>query len=176
MYPFHSILETYEQTLRTCFPILGVLFCLMYVYAAIGLYFFGRRTPDQLRDTVDPEAPFISDDYVDYLNFTDAVDAMITLFHLVTMSGWWVTASGYAAATSAWAYAYFLSFWVGAVLIMYNVVVAFVIDTFMVSGTRTSAFDFAAAHTGWFACRCTRTSSRKSRRRKSRKSVLPTPF
>ncbi len=50
--PFRPILRTFAITLKTCFPILGILLCIMYFFAVLGIEFFGGQlTPDRVPPT-----------------------------------------------------------------------------------------------------------------------------
>ncbi|XP_022862511.1 two pore calcium channel protein 1A-like [Olea europaea var. sylvestris] len=56
---------------------------------------------------------------------------MVTLFNLLVMGNWQMWIQGYKDLTgTAWSYAYFVSFYLITILLLLNLVVAFVLEAF----------------------------------------------
>ena len=65
------------------------------------------------------------------MNFNDFPASLITLFHIMVVNNWYVTANMYYyVMDSSWPIFYFMLFWVMTVLIMLNLVIAFVLDIY----------------------------------------------
>ena len=72
------------------------------------------------------------------LNFNDYESAFVTLFCILVVNNWFVVVDGFAAVTTdATARLFFLSFYVVGVLVALNIVVAFVLDNFIVEVEKT---------------------------------------
>merc|ERR1712070_1245949 len=63
-------------------------------------------------------------------NFNDFASSLVTLFELLVVNNWHVLMSGFIAVTSPWCRWYFVSFWVLGVVVVLNLVVAFVLEAF----------------------------------------------
>ncbi|EXB37988.1 Two pore calcium channel protein 1 [Morus notabilis] len=77
------------------------------------------------------EATDLSDD--DYLlfNFNDYPNGMVTLFNLLVMGNWQVWMQSYKDLTgTSWTLVYFISFYLLTVLLLLNLVIAFVLEAF----------------------------------------------
>ena len=108
--------------------IFGILVFTFYMYSTIGQYIYGgmifKEQHDIIEDTTVPNV------YV-YNNFNDFASGLVTLFELMIVNNWWVIAEMYTdAIQSKWSRVYFASFYFWCVLIVINLVVAFVIDMF----------------------------------------------
>jgi two pore calcium channel protein len=111
-----------------------LLFSLMYTFAIIGVHLYGgliTRDPDnpvamRLQDT-----NFADNDY--WANsFNDVPSALNVLFNLLVINNWPEQSSGVIAATqSLWTRYYFLLFHICGVVIVSNLLVATLIDSFM---------------------------------------------
>lgn len=66
------------------------------------------------------------------MNFNDFPAALVTLFHIMVVNNWYVTANMYyyVMGNSTWPIFFFMLFWVMTVLIMLNLVIAFVLDIY----------------------------------------------
>lgn len=65
------------------------------------------------------------------MNFNDFPASIVTLFHIMVVNNWYVTANMYYYIIGrAWPIFYFVAFWVLTVLIMLNLVQAFVLDIY----------------------------------------------
>jgi len=124
---FNMIFATFLQLVPAFTTLFGMLFALMTLYAQIGLQAFGGKiyvgNPD-LKST-----EFAQDDY--YVNnFNDYASAMVTLFELLAVNKWYVIMDGVVAATSKEFRLYFISFYCIAVVMVLNLVVAFILEAF----------------------------------------------
>jgi two pore calcium channel protein len=124
---FNMIFATFLQLVPAFITLFGMLFALMTLYAQIGLQAFGGKiyvgNPD-LKNT-----NFAEHDY--YVNnFNDYATAMVTLFELLVVNKWYVIMDGVVAATSKVFRLYFISFYAVAVVMVLNLVVAFILEAF----------------------------------------------
>ncbi|KAJ4823100.1 Two pore calcium channel protein 1A [Turnera subulata] len=70
------------------------------------------------------------DDYL-LFNFNDYPNGMVTLFNLLVMGNWQVWMESYKDLTgSAWSHIYFISFYLITILLLLNLVIAFVLEAF----------------------------------------------
>ena len=70
-------------------------------------------------------------------NFNDFLSGIVTLFELMIVNNWFVIADGITAAYgSEYARAYFIGFWLVAVTVLVNLLVAIVIDAFLEKANR----------------------------------------
>mmetsp|Transcript_60952 Transcript_60952/g.199560 ORF Transcript_60952/g.199560 Transcript_60952/m.199560 type:complete len:704 (+) Transcript_60952:68-2179(+) len=130
---FAVIFGTFLNTLPHAFAMARVLFCAMYVFSVLGTQIFGGVI------NTDPRSPYsgpvAASDFAKagYYpnNFNDMPSAMVVLFELLVVNNWFVLVDGYTAALGAWARVYFVTWYIFGVLICLNVVVAFVIETFL---------------------------------------------
>ncbi|AQK97314.1 Two pore calcium channel protein 1 [Zea mays] len=76
--------------------------------------------------------PFLSNGECYLLfNFNDYPSGMVTLFNLLVMGNWQVWMESYAHLTgSSWSLVYFISFYLISVLLLLNLIVAFVLEAF----------------------------------------------
>ena len=63
--------------------------------------------------------------------FNDFGAGLVTLFHIMIVNNWWVTCDMYCYVFgSGWPILFFVSFWMLTVLIMLNLVIAFILDIY----------------------------------------------
>jgi hypothetical protein len=105
--------------------LLACLLCLFAFYAQLGIFFFGGRINDQdWPELVGSAAPH---DYL-LMNYNDFGSALATLFSLVVVNNWHVQMELAVAVTGPYARLYFISWYLVAVTLMLNLVVAYVLD------------------------------------------------
>ncbi|AQK97307.1 Two pore calcium channel protein 1 [Zea mays] len=76
------------------------------------------------------ETDLFGNDYL-LFNFNDYPSGMVTLFNLLVMGNWQVWMESYAHLTgSSWSLVYFISFYLISVLLLLNLIVAFVLEAF----------------------------------------------
>ncbi|MED6154975.1 mitochondrial thiamine pyrophosphate transporter [Stylosanthes scabra] len=125
---FRGFVATFLTLLPSLMPYFGIIFCVLCIYCSVGVQIFGG-----LVNAGNPKllASDLADN--DYLlfNFNDYPNGMVTLFNLLVMGNWQVWMQSYKELTgTSWAYAYFISFYLITVLLLLNLVVAFVLEAF----------------------------------------------
>ena len=98
----------------------GALWCLFSVYAELGVLLFGGTL--YLGDKYEATHPGT---LYTFCNFNDFGSAFITLFQLLLVNNWQVIMDEVAIVNGEWTRVYFLSWWVLAVLVMFNLLIAF---------------------------------------------------
>ena len=72
------------------------------------------------------------------MNFNDFGMSIITLFHIMVVNNWFITCNMYCDVVgSYYPQVYFISFWVVTVLIMLNLVIAFMIEIYEAANNET---------------------------------------
>ena len=139
---FKVIVSTIIQLIPTLTVLYGgSLVMLYYIYAIIGIELFQGVTYRGNRDLVDSDY-----DNFDYYanNFNNFYSALVTLFELMVVNNWFVTMDGYVRATD-WGYffhftrIYFYMFYIMSVVIMINLVVAFILEAFILQWEKNKA-------------------------------------
>ena len=105
------------------------LYTIYYTFANMGMLFFGGHVRyNSAQINYPTEIPNLF--YM--MNFNDFPAALVTLFHIMVVNNWYVTANMYyyVMGNSAWPILFFMLFWVMTVLIMLNLVIAFVLDIY----------------------------------------------
>ncbi|XP_027156159.1 two pore calcium channel protein 1-like [Coffea eugenioides] len=125
---YRAFVATFLTLIPSLMPYLGTIFCVMCIYCSIGVQVFGG-----IVNAGNPklESTDLADN--DYLlfNFNDYPNGMVTLFNLLVMGNWQVWMQSYRDLTgTSWAYTYFVSFYLITVLLLLNLVVAFVLEAF----------------------------------------------
>nr|XP_023897245.1 two pore calcium channel protein 1-like [Quercus suber]XP_023897246.1 two pore calcium channel protein 1-like [Quercus suber] len=121
-------------------PYLGTIFCVLCIYCSLGVQIFGGivNAGNASLDGTD-----LSDD--DYLlfNFNDYPNGMVTLFNLLVMGNWQAWMQSYKELTgTAWSLTYFVSFYLITVLLLLNLIVAFVLEAFFAEMDLESSENF----------------------------------
>ncbi|KAK9922479.1 hypothetical protein M0R45_030941 [Rubus argutus] len=123
-----AFIATFLTLIPSLMPYLGTLFCVMCIYCSLGVQIFGGIVND---GNPNLEATDLSDS--DYLlfNFNDYPNGMVTLFNLLVMGNWQVWMQSYKDLTgTSWSLLYFISFYLITVLLLLNLVMAFVLEAF----------------------------------------------
>jgi hypothetical protein len=139
---FRVIIETLIEIgplLITC----GLLqFVLYYAFAVVGMEAFGGRM--YADNPALAHTGYLAQGYLRN-NFDDISLACTTLFEVMVVNQWHVLAGGFIAVTSEWAWLYFVSFHLGAVVINLNIIVALVLEAFVllfkIKGEESSAME-----------------------------------
>ena len=122
----------------------GVLFFICFVYALIGVQFFGGKIylfnpelngtiyymPDEIDDHQSLQYYYVT------MNFNNFASAMVTLFEMLIVSNISTLSIGLQAIAGWWSPAYYVSFWIAAVCIILNLLVAFILEGFLDSYDR----------------------------------------
>lgn len=125
---YRAFVATFLTLIPSLMPYLGTIFCILCIYCSLGVQIFGGM--------VNAGNPHLSSTDLadnDYLlfNFNDYPSGMVTLFNLLVMGNWQIWMQSYAYLTNtAWTYAYFISFFLITVLLLLNLIVAFVLEAF----------------------------------------------
>ncbi len=130
--PFIVMSRTFVGVLPAAGRVALLLFCLVYVFSAIGMHFFGgliTRDPNNTMSYV-LEGTEFADNFYWANNFNDILSGMNVCFNLLVINNWNEMESGIIAITNKWSRYFFLSFFICGVIIVNNLVVAIVIDFF----------------------------------------------
>ncbi|XP_024987640.1 two pore calcium channel protein 1B [Cynara cardunculus var. scolymus] len=125
---YRAFIATFLTLIPSLMPYLGTVFCVMCIYCSMGIQIFGG-----IVNAGNPDLPSTDLADSDYLlfNFNDYPNGMVTLFNLLVMGNWQIWMQDYAILTgTAWSYAYFISFYLITVLLLLNLIVAFVLEAF----------------------------------------------
>ncbi|XP_024022354.1 two pore calcium channel protein 1A [Morus notabilis] len=125
---YRAFIATFLTLIPSLMPYLGIIFCVLCIYCSLGVQIFGGMV-----NAGNPklEATDLADD--DYLlfNFNDYPNGMVTLFNLLVMGNWQVWMQSYKDLTgTSWTLVYFISFYLLTVLLLLNLVIAFVLEAF----------------------------------------------
>merc|ERR1711924_283830 len=125
---FQEIYVTFGNLLPAFSTLFGMLLALFCFYAQLGVQLFGGAV---YRGNPGLSPPAFPDSY--YVNnFNDFASGVVTLFELLVVNNWYVIMDGVVAAVdnNQWARAYFISWYVLAVIVVTNLVVAFILEGF----------------------------------------------
>ena len=121
------------EILPAAMHVITVLLFLMYGFAALGLILYGgliTRDPANPLSTAILNNDFSDNDYWAN-NFNDMMSGMNVLFNLLVINNWTNCEIGFEAVTDGkWVRFYFLAFYIFGVILINNLVVAFIINAF----------------------------------------------
>ncbi|KAK1405337.1 Two-pore calcium channel [Heracleum sosnowskyi] len=125
---YRAFVASFLTLIPSLMPYLGTIFCVLCVYCSVGVQIFGGLVnAGNLRLA---ETDLADNDYL-LFNFNDYPSGMVTLFNLLVMGNWQSWMQSYKVLTdSAWSYIYFVSFYLVTILLLLNLVVAFVLEAF----------------------------------------------
>lgn len=111
------------------------LYCVCFFFAIVGQYLYAGKI-----NTLSVQEP-TGVNYMYYLmNFNDFLASMITLFHILVINNWNQTTDMYCfVLKSDWPRVFFGAFWVLTVLIMLNIVISFVLETYSTTSEAVEA-------------------------------------
>ncbi|GER42417.1 two pore calcium channel protein 1 [Striga asiatica] len=124
---------SFAVTILTHLPICFVTFILTYLENGVIPDFKGKQIFGGIVNAGNPGLSGTDLEDNDYLlfNFNDYPNGMVTLFNLLVMGNWQAWMQSYKDLTgTVWTYAYFVSFYLITVLLLLNLVVAFVLEAF----------------------------------------------
>ncbi|XP_059449199.1 two pore calcium channel protein 1B-like [Corylus avellana] len=125
---YRAFIATFITLIPSLMPYLGTLFCVLCIYCSLGVQIFGgivNAGNASLEGT-----DLAADDYL-LFNFNDYPNGMVTLFNLLVMGNWHIWMQSYKELTgTSWSLAYFVSFYLITVLLVLNLIVAFVLEAF----------------------------------------------
>ncbi|VDO06043.1 unnamed protein product [Rodentolepis nana] len=113
-------------------PVLGILACLYYVYALIGLtVFHGAIEPP----SDNANATYLCGSYQELsywsINFDDFAASLFTLWSLMVINNWHVIVRAFTEKRGRAVHFYMLSWWLIAVVIMATLITAMIIESFL---------------------------------------------
>ncbi|KAI8007666.1 Two pore calcium channel protein 1A [Camellia lanceoleosa] len=125
---YRAFVATFLTLIPSLMPYLGTIFCVMCIYCSLGLQIFGGTVNAGNPDLDGTD--LAKNDYV-LFNFNDYPNGMVTLFNLLVMGNWHIWMQSYKELTgTSWTYAYFVSFYLITILLLLNLVMAFVLEAF----------------------------------------------
>ncbi|KAH7576933.1 hypothetical protein JRO89_XS01G0177600 [Xanthoceras sorbifolium] len=125
---YRAFLATFLTLIPSLMPYLGTIFCVLCIYCSLGVQIFGGIV--NAGNSKVEQTDLADDDYL-LFNFNDYPNGMVTLFNLLVMGNWHVWMQSYKELTGTWwTVTYFVSFYLITVLLLLNLVVAFVLEAF----------------------------------------------
>ncbi|KAL0746394.1 hypothetical protein Bca101_028396 [Brassica carinata] len=125
---YRAFIATFITLIPSLMPYLGTIFCVLCIYCSIGVQVFGGLVNAGNKQLFKTE--MAEDDYL-LFNFNDYPNGMVTLFNLLVMGNWQVWMESYKDLTGTWwSITYFVSFYIITVLLLLNLIVAFVLEAF----------------------------------------------
>lgn len=125
---YRAFVATFLTLIPSLMPYLGTIFCVLCFYCSLGVQIFGGLVNVGNSDLA--ETDLADSDYL-LFNFNDYPSGMVTLYNLLVMGNWQAWMQSYKELTkTAWTYVYFVSFYLITVLLLLNLVVAFVLEAF----------------------------------------------
>ncbi len=123
-----------SEILPAAVDVMLLLFFLMYFFAALGMILYGgliTRDPENPLSQVILGNDFSANQYWAN-NFNDMMSGMNVLFNLLVVNNWTNCEIGFEAVTGGlWVRLFFLSFHVFGVILVNNLVIAFIINAFL---------------------------------------------
>jgi two pore calcium channel protein 1 len=127
------------RTFATILPIFAryivVMVTVYYIFAVLGMELFaGKIRPPEVDPTIVHRlngTEYLESAYWD-VTFDSMGRAYTTLFALMVVNNWAVTMEGYAAATNRWYMVFFYLWYFVIVIVVLNIVTAFLLDDYMV--------------------------------------------
>ncbi|XP_010656957.1 two pore channel 1 isoform X2 [Vitis vinifera] len=125
---YRAFIATFLNLIPSLMPYLGTIFCVLCIYCSLGVQIFGgivNNGNSNLEGTDLEESDYL------LFNFNDYPNGMVTLFNLLVMNNWQVWMQSYKDLTgTSWTLVYFISYYLLTVLLLLNLVVAFVLEAF----------------------------------------------
>jgi len=139
---FELIVRRFVQMAPRLTGLFGALWSVFSIYAQLGVLLFGGTIyhGDAYERTANLTE---SDRLYTYCNFNDFGSAIVTLFELLVVNNWQVIMAAVVTVDGEWSRLYFFSWWVLAVLVFSNLLVAFILEEMHRQERRTAS---AAAH------------------------------
>ncbi|XP_042976295.1 two pore calcium channel protein 1A-like isoform X2 [Carya illinoinensis] len=125
---YRAFIATFLTLIPSLMPYLGTVFCVLCIYCCLGVQIFGGIV--NAGNTSLEATDLYDNDYL-LFNFNDYPNGMVTLFNLLVMGNWQAWMQSYKDLTgTAWTLTYFVSFYLITVLLLLNLIVAFVLEAF----------------------------------------------
>ena len=124
---FQTVLLTFYKFQRPFLTMMVSLYTVFFIFAEIGMLCFGGKIKTNSAQISEQSIPALY--YL--MNFNDFGSSMITLFHFMVVNNWMITCQMLMLVTGhTGPVVYFVLFWVFIVLIMMNIMVAFVLEIY----------------------------------------------
>ena len=138
---FRIVLDTLVNILPSLATYGSILFIIFYCFAIIGMELFHGRIMDEgeycgnikLKDS-----EFYRHEYCPN-NFNHMLSSFIVLFELMVVNQWHVITEGYVLVSSKWARIYFITFHLVCVILILNILTAFVLEAFVLEYSQSTA-------------------------------------
>ncbi|XP_057527340.1 two pore calcium channel protein 1 [Amaranthus tricolor] len=125
---YRAFVATFLTLIPSLMPYLGTIFCVMCIYSSLGVQIFGGLV--NAGNAALEGTDLAGNDYL-LFNFNDYPNAMVTTFNLVVMGNWQTWMETYRDLTgTSWTLLYFISFYVITVMLILNLIIAFVLEAF----------------------------------------------
>ncbi|XP_010689009.1 two pore calcium channel protein 1A [Beta vulgaris subsp. vulgaris] len=125
---YRAFVATFLTLIPSLMPYLGTVFCVMCIYSSLGVQIFGGIVN---AGNASLEGTDLADSDYFLFNFNDYPNAMVTTFNLVVMGNWQAWMQTYSALTgTSWTLVYFVSFYLISVMLILNLIIAFVLEAF----------------------------------------------
>jgi two pore calcium channel protein len=124
---FNEIFGTFVDLIPAFSTLFGMMWTVFSVFASIGMVLFGGRvrySSIALNGTDYAESDYFAN------NFNDFTSSLVTLFELLVVNNWQVLMDGFVRVTSPYHRWFFILFWSIAVVVILNLVVAFILEAF----------------------------------------------
>jgi two pore calcium channel protein len=132
--PFRLIGIIWYEILPYATSVICFLFFIMYFFSALGVELYGgmvTRDPNNPLSYLILDTDFSDNDYWAN-NFNDIISAFNVLFNLLVVNNWTECEIGFEAVTEhKWVRWYFLAFHFAGVILVNNLVIAFLINAFL---------------------------------------------
>mmetsp|Transcript_125958 Transcript_125958/g.327114 ORF Transcript_125958/g.327114 Transcript_125958/m.327114 type:complete len:690 (-) Transcript_125958:28-2097(-) len=130
---FDVLLRAFGHALPEIGSIAKVLYCAMFIFGVAGCQLFGgyiNTDPRSSQKAILEASEFGQGGYY-ALSFNDLPSAFVTLFALLGQNDMFVVIDAYTKVRGNWAWIYFVAWWIFGVVICLNIVVSFIIDSFV---------------------------------------------
>eukprot|EP00039_Didymoeca_costata_P003861 m.70170 g.70170 ORF g.70170 m.70170 type:complete len:884 (+) comp12111_c0_seq2:340-2991(+) len=133
---FKEILEIAFELLPQLLSFVVALALVFYTFAIIGMEQFGGTVHkgccgSSYYGGYDANSTSTAADLYYLNNFDTIFSSYVTLFELMVVNNWFVIMDGFVSVTSEWNRLYFMVFYLVTVVIVLNVVIAFILETFL---------------------------------------------
>jgi two pore calcium channel protein len=124
---YRLIFQTFLGLLPVFGRLFGIVLITFYIFSIVGQVLFGGEIFHEKSELISDTG--LPSHYI-YNNFNDFPSGLVTLFELMVVNNWWVIAETFIDVTNKWYRIFFMLFYFIAVLIVLNLLVAFVLDMF----------------------------------------------
>jgi two pore calcium channel protein len=123
---FEVIFNTFHRFTTPFATMCLTMYTVFFVYANIGMLLWSAKIT-----TVSKQVNYSTPPLYYLMNFNDFGASLVTLFHIMVVNNWFITCDMYCYVMgNNWPRLFFISFWTMTVLIMLNLVIAFVIELY----------------------------------------------